>query len=254
MREPTVIFDFQTFLPAKFNNLLFSADDLLQLADEASVDYMVVMPPISEKPDNAALADRIGGHERLIGCASVNPTLGEEAVKVFEESLQRGIKGLHLLPRTHRYAIDGDLVNPLLELAHARRIPVTTESCSEYCHPAQISNLAARFPEVNIIADVGFRPLAPPVSLSQPEPEAGRIADQARNHPNLYLGLTALATAETYLIKRLLDTVSVDRLVFGSNAPSGIPLYSVGGVRQANLGDEAEALFLGETLKGIYHL
>jgi predicted TIM-barrel fold metal-dependent hydrolase len=249
-----VIFDFQTFLPSEFNNSPFSADDLLQLADTASVDYMVVMPPISEKPDNESLADRIGDRERLIGCASVNPTLGEDVVKAFEESIQRGMKGLHLLPRTHRYAIDSDLVSPLLDVAQARRIPVTTESCSEYCHPVQIANLAGRFPEVSIIADVGFRPVAPPVSLSQPEPEAGRIADQALNHSNLYLGLTALATAETYLIKRLLDTIPVDRLVFGSNAPSGIPLYSVGGVRQANLGDEAEALFLGETLKKIYHL
>jgi predicted TIM-barrel fold metal-dependent hydrolase len=249
-----VIFDFQTFLPSEFNGSPFGPDDLLLLADEAAVDRMVVSPKITSRPDNAPLAALIKNRDRLIGCAAVNPTSGETAADDLEESVQMGLRGLRLSPTTHQYPIDGELVDPLLKIAQRHKIPVTTDSCSEHCQPVQIANLADRFPDVTIIADVGFRPVAPPVSLGQPEPPAGRIADQALDRPNLYLGLTALATAETYLIKRILDTISVDRLVFGSNAPSGIPLFSIGGVRQASLGESAEALFLGDTLAEIYHL
>lgn len=248
-----MIFDFQTFLPSHHDGGPFGPEDLIALADEAGVDRMVVMPELAERPDNAGLAERIAGHSRLVGCAAVNPALGQEAVDELDRSLNElGLRGLRLSPYTHSFPIDGELVDPLLECARQHGIPVTTESCSENCRPVQVAALAARFPDVAIIADVGFRPVAPPASLGQPEPPEGRIADRALRHPNLYLGLTALATAETYLIKRLLDTVSVDRLVFGSNAPSGIPLFSVGGVRQARLGSEAEARFLGETLAKIY--
>ncbi|MDP6077250.1 MAG: amidohydrolase family protein [Acidimicrobiales bacterium] len=249
-----MIFDFQTFLPAQFNGSPFGTDDLLYLADEAAVDRMVVMPAITSRPDNASLAASIRSTDRLVGCAAVNPASGQAAVDVLEESIQLGLRGLRLSPATHQFEIDDATVDPLMEIARRQNVPVTTESCSHHCSPVQVANLADRFPDVNIIADVGFRPVAPPVSLGQPEPPAGRIADQALDRPNLFLGLTTLATAETYLIKRILDTISVDRLVFGSNAPTGIPCFSIGGVRQANLGEEAEALFLGNTLSGIYNL
>ncbi|MDA0745140.1 MAG: amidohydrolase family protein [bacterium] len=250
-----MIFDFQTFLPARYDGAPFGPDDLLALADEAAVDHMVVMPEITARPDNAGLAEKIKNQPRMIGCAAVNPAHGKEAVAELEHAIQNlGFKGLYLSPVVHNFQIDSEAVYPLIECAQKLNVPVTTESCSENCRPVQVAALAARFPNVSFIADVGFRPAAPPVSLGQKQPPEGRIADQALEHPNLYLGLVAMATAETYLIKRLLDTISVDRLIFGSGAPSGIPLLSVGGVRQAQLGEKAEALFLGETLKKIYNL
>ncbi|OGG45926.1 MAG: hypothetical protein A3F84_16985 [Candidatus Handelsmanbacteria bacterium RIFCSPLOWO2_12_FULL_64_10] len=248
-------FDFQTFLPRSFDGRPFGPEDLTALEDEAGIERFVVMPETTERPDNAGLAGRIQGRPRMIGCASVNPALGAEAVKGFEEAAHRfGFRGLRLSPLTHGYPIDGEVARPLLERAREMGAPVTTESCSEGCWPSQIARVAGRFPEVTIIADVGFRPLAPPVSLGLAPPPEGRIADVAREHPNVYIGMTALAMAETYLIKRIVGAVSTDKLIFGSNAPSGIPLFSVGGLRRAGLGEQAEGAILGETLRRIYGL
>lgn len=248
-------FDFQTFLPPFHDGRPFGPEALTALEDEAGVERFVVMPETAERPDNAGLAGRIQGHPRMVGCTSVNPALGGEAVRDFERCVKAfGFRGLRLSPFSHRYPIDGEVVRPLLEKARDWNVPVTTESCSEGCWPSQIARMAERFPEVTIIADVGFRPLAPPVSLGLAPPAEGRIADVAREHPNVYLGMTALAMAETYLIKRLLGAVGTDKFIFGSNAPSGIPLFSIGGFQRARPGEQAEERVFGETLRRIYRL
>jgi predicted TIM-barrel fold metal-dependent hydrolase len=246
-------FDFQTYLPQQFDGQPFCIDDLLQLEDDAEVDRFVVMPEITDRPDNAGIADRIEGCARAVLCAAVNPAPGQEAVSDFRRSVDElGAKGLKLSPIVHGFGITDPAVEPLLTQAQSCGIPVTTESCDEGCHPAQITEVAERFPELTLIADVGFRPLAPPASLNQPPPPEGRIADVAASCPNVYLGLPAMATAETYLIKRILDAVGVEKLVFGSGAPWGVPAFSVGGVKQARLGAEAESMFLGGTLARLY--
>ncbi|MSS70024.1 MAG: amidohydrolase [Candidatus Latescibacteria bacterium] len=247
--------DFQTFLPGQFDGKPFGPEDLTALADEAGVERFVVMPETAERPDNAGLAARIKGEQRMVGCASVNPTRGEEAVREFEAAVKSfGFRGLRLSPFTHGYSIDGEVARPALEKAGELGVPVTMESCSEGCWPSQVARVAEQFPGVTIIADVGFRPLAPPVSLGLAAPREGRIADVALERPNVYLGLTALGAAETYLIKRLLGAVGTDKFIFGSNAPSGIPLFAIGGFQRAGLGEQAEAMIFGETLRRIYRL
>jgi predicted TIM-barrel fold metal-dependent hydrolase len=114
--------------------------------------------------------------------------------------------------------------------------------------------MAGWFPEVPVIVDVGFRPSAPPASLGQALPAEGRIAETALETPNIYLGLTAMAAVELYLIKRLLTVVGAERLIFGSNAPYGIPAIAVEGFRLAQLGDSVEEGVLGETLRQLYRL
>lgn len=248
-------FDFQTFLPATFDGKPFGPRDLEALADEAEVEKLVVMPELATCPDNAGLHGRIRGRSRMVGCASVNPALGGQAAGDLERAVRAyGFRGLRLAPFSHGYPLDGEVARPVLERARDLGVPITTESCLDGCRPSQVARVATAFPEVTFVADVGFRPLAPPVSLGLPAPPEGRIADVAGACPNVYLGLTALGAAETYLIKRILGAVGTDKLVFGSNAPSGIPSFAVGGFRSANLGAEAEAAIFGETLRRIYGL
>lgn len=248
-------FDFQTFLPTTFDGKPFGPDDLEALADEAEVERLVVMPEIAVRPDNAGLHGRIRNRSRTVGCASVNPALGAQAAEDLERAVRNyGFRGLLLTPFSHGYPLDGEAARPVLEMARRLSVPVTVESCLEGCRPSQVACVAAAYPELTFIADVGFRPLAPPVSLGLPAPPEGRIADVADACPNVYLGLTALGAAETYLIKRILGAVGTDKLVFGSNAPSGIPAFSIGGFRSAGLGAQAEAAIFGETLKGIYRI
>ena len=62
--------------------------------------------------------------------------------------------------------------------------------------------------------------------MKVPLPAEGRIAETARQTPNLYLGLTAMAAVELYCIKRLMGVCGPRKLVFGSNAPLRHPAVS----------------------------
>jgi predicted TIM-barrel fold metal-dependent hydrolase len=184
----------------------------------------------------------------MIGCASVNPMRGDEAVRDLEGAVQDlGFRGLRLSPMAHGYAIDEAVVNPLMERARALGVPVTVDGDGERCTPQQVGALAARFPGVTILADLGFRPHVTPGGT-------GAILDVARQRPNLTLGFTALTASEPHHLQTVVAALGPERVVFGSNAPSGIPSFAVGGIQRAELGARAEALIFGENLKRIYRL
>lgn len=239
-------FDFQTFMPRIYDGRPFGPEELMELEDEAGVEQFVIMPETTSRPDNPGLAGRMKQNRRMVGCASVNPTLGDEAVKDLERAVKEfGFKGVRLSPVAHGYPLDGAMVYPLLEKARDLGVPVTVDGCAENCAPSQIASVAARFPEVKIIVDLGFRPHVTP-------PGTGEILDAAKRCSNLYLGITALTASEPHHLQSIVAAVGAERVVFGSNAPSGIPLFAVGGIQRAGLGERAEALIFGENLRRVY--
>jgi predicted TIM-barrel fold metal-dependent hydrolase len=243
--------DFETYLPRVFDGKPFGPEDLEALEDEAGVERFVVFPETTARPDNAGLAARIKSHPRMIGAASVNAALGDEAVKELERSVRDlGLKGVRLSPALHNYPFDLEIVSPVLEKAHEFGVPVTIDGDSENCRPAQLRAAASRFPELTFIADMGFRaPVRPPG-----EPAGREMRQVVCQSPNLYLGLTALTTCQPAYLMSTVWTGGAERVVFGSNAPSGIPDFAVKGVEWARLGANAEALIFRDNLKRLYKL
>ena len=243
--------DFQTFMPRLFDGKPFGPEELTALEDEAGIDRFVVFPETTSRPDNLGLAKRIRSHPRMIGCASVNPTLGGESVRELERSVKElGFKGIRLSPAVHRYPIDAEIVYPLMEKARELGVAVTIDGDVENCKPSQIAAVAGKFPEVPIIVDMGYRaPVRPPG-----EPAGKEMAETVARCLNIYLGLTALTTCQPAYLMSTVWVGGPERVVFGSNAPSGIPLFAVKGIEQAGLGAEAEALIFGENLKKLYKL
>ena len=247
--------DFQSWMPGAFDGRPFGPADLEALEEEAGVGRFVVMPEARHRPDNDGLAARIEGRSRMVGCAAVNPLFGGEAVEELERAvLELGFRGLRLFPADHGFPMDGEAVDPVLDKARELGIPVTVDGCREGCEPARIAAAASRFPEVPFIVDVGFRPSAPPASMRVPLPPEGRIAETAREIPNLYLGLTAMAAVELYCIKRLMGVCGPEKLIFGSNAPYGLPRLAVQGFELVRLPRHQEEAVLGGTLASLYRL
>ena len=245
--------DFQGWMPDAFDGKPFGPGDLVALEEEAGVGRCVVMPGAEDRPDNDGLAARIEGRSCMVGCAAVNPLLGGEAVEELERSVRDlGFRGLRLFPADHGFPMDGEAVDPVLDKARELGIPVTVDGCREGCEPARIAAAATRFSEVPFIVDVGFRPSAPPASMRVPLPPEGRIAETAREAPNVYLGLTAMAAVELYCIKRLMGVCGPEKLIFGSNAPWGLPRLAVRGFRLVRLPRRQEEAVLGGTLTALY--
>lgn len=251
-KEVFLRIDFQTCMPGVFDGKPFGPKELMALEDEAGVDRFVVFPEASPRPDNANLAQRIKGRPRMIGGAGVNPTLGDEAVRELERSVKEfGFRGVRFSPVAHSYSIDADIVHPLFQKAAELGIPVTIENGdTAYCSPARIAAVAAKFPEVKLILDTAFRaPVRP-----RGEPTGREMVEVMWKCPNLYLGLTALTTCQPAYLMSAVWAAGPDRVVFGSYAPSGIPLFARKAIEESELGPEAEAKIFGRTLARLYKL
>ncbi|MHB9027293.1 MAG: amidohydrolase family protein [Candidatus Latescibacterota bacterium] len=245
------LIDFQAFLPGHFDGKPFAAKNLKALENEAKVGRYFVFPETTPRPDNQGLARRIRSDSRMIGCASVNPALDSGAASELERAVKEyGFKGVRLSPIAHDYPIEGEMVNPVLEKARDLGIPVTVDSDAENCRFSRIAVMAAKFPEVTFILDMGFRPRAYPPGM----PAGKEFTETAQKYPNLYFGITALTASEPHHIKSIAAAAGPERMIFGSSAPYGIPLFAVWGVRHAELGTEAERLIFGENLKRVYKL
>jgi len=247
----TLRMDFETFLPTAFDGKPFGPAELEALEDEAGVGRFVVFPETIPRPDNAGLAARIKSHPRMIGCASVNPTLGDDAVRELERSVKDlGLRGVRLSPALHNYPFDLQVVSPILEKARELGVPVTIDGDTDNARPAQLKDAASRFPEVPIILDMGFRaPVRPPG-----EPAGREMREVVCQCPNIFLGLIALTTCQPSYMMSTIWTGGAERVVFGSNAPFSIPLFAAKGIEWARVGANAEALIFRDNLKKLYKL
>ena len=115
----------------------------------------------------AELRDRHPGRI-LQGWAAVDPLKGAEAL----DDARHAIEDLHLLgfhfhPIMGRYAVDDETLRPLFELIDALKVPVMIDvgttgmgaglpgglgSRLRHAHPLALDDLAANFPNLNIIA------------------------------------------------------------------------------------------------------
>ena len=217
--------------------------DLLRLEDQAGIDRAIIVPECRVWPDNEGLATAIRGYDRLTGCAIINPRFGEKAVGELERCVREwGIKGLKLMPTFHGYPVGSAVVDPLVEKVRELKIPLTVHSGSWNAEPLQISVLADRFPEVPIIMEhSGYRWYL------------GDALAAARRNPNIYLGLSILAT-ETVMVLEIFKAVGPERMVFGSDAPAAYPDLAAEAIRRCKFGKEAEDLIFGGVLGKIYGL
>ena len=84
----------------------------------------------------------------------------------------------------------------------------------------------------------------------------GLAVSAAAANPNIYLGTTLIAAAEPITIKNIVleGRLGADRIVFGTNSPSGVAANGVNGIRGVGFSGEEEGMILGGNLKRIYDL
>jgi predicted TIM-barrel fold metal-dependent hydrolase len=242
--------DFESYMPAEYNGQPYSKAGLLANADEAGIEVSVVFPggvPADPREVNAHLLQELKGEPRLLPGCLVNPTMGPDAWEDLKRCVAGGAKTVKLMAALHGYRYDASCVDPIMELARSLNIPATIHSGSPMsgCSPEYIGRLAKRHPEVIIIMDhMGYR-------------EWVDLAVQAAvENPNIYLGTTLIAAVEPIIIKDIVrgGKVGADRIVFGSNAPSGLATHGVNGIRLVGFTAEEEDAILGGNLKRIYRL
>ena len=121
---------------------LATAEDLIAAMDEDGVDRSVVMGYGWTDIElarwcNDYIAESVRAHpDRLIGFGSVNPAWQDEAARELERCVQLGLGGLgELHPDTQGFDLgDADTVRPVLEVADAHGLVITTHSSEPVGH------------------------------------------------------------------------------------------------------------------------
>jgi predicted TIM-barrel fold metal-dependent hydrolase len=214
--------------------------ELFRNEDAAGIEYAVVMPSPTPKPDNRALYETACNQRRAILCCQVNPNDGQAALQEIRQSVSEwGMRVLKIMPAIYHVQLTGPLAMTLMTLARELGIVVNIHSGSEISHPLGIGALCRRFSDVTVLMDhMGYREWV------------SDAIEAARDNPNLYLG-TTIASFETSTIERAVQALGPERVVYGSNWPNCYSDLAVEAIRRHKFGAEAEQLILGGNLARI---
>jgi predicted TIM-barrel fold metal-dependent hydrolase len=213
--------------------------ELFSNEDAAGIEYAVVMPSPTPRPDNRALYDTASSNRRAILCCQVNPNDADALPQIKQAATEFGMRVLKIMPAIYHVRMTSPLATALMTTAREHGLVVNIHSGSEISHPLGIGALCRRFPDVTVLMDhMGYR-----------EWTADAI-EAARDNPNLYLG-TTIASFEPTTIANAVRELGPERVVYGSNWPNLYSDLAVEAIRRQRLGKEAEELILGGNLARI---
>jgi uncharacterized protein (TIGR03086 family) len=129
--------------------------------------------------------------------------------------LAEGAVGLKLHPTYDEYPADTPGLDPFLQVAAEAGVPVAVHTAPGPSDPDLVRRLAERFPQVPFVLYHTF--------LGLPEGRR-RAARHAQQLPNLHLETSWCRSAE---VRRLIDEVGADRVLFGSDAATDGPVHFV---------------------------
>ncbi len=222
---------------------------LIPLLDEAGIDQAVIMTyRDAVGPDDPAISyihDVITRYpERLIGYVRINPN-APGAMEALDQSLGRGFKGLKLHPVSYVGFPYAEAALKLMRRAAEYNAPVLFHTGDEaMALPEEVAEAARLCPETIIImAHMG----------GYFHCEAALQA--AVELPNVMVDTSGCPYP--WMIKRLVETIGAERVLFASDGPGCLPALEVEKVHLAGLLPEDEALvFAGNIqriLEGVRH-
>lgn len=188
--------------------------EFLDLMDKAEVNISVIFTIVGLIRDfsqhNDELAKVVRAYPtRLVGLGSVNPWYGDEALAEIHRCFaELNLSGLKLHPWFTGFLVNSELMNPICELAAKFDKPIFLHTGTlPGSAPLQVANLALRFPTVRFILG----------HMGLPDLWWEAVAAAVR-HPNIYL---ETAGAHSLSIKRAVELLGAERVLFGSDSPFG---------------------------------
>jgi predicted TIM-barrel fold metal-dependent hydrolase len=226
--------------------------------DLCGIDKAVVVPVDATTSCNATvytneqIVEICGMSDRLIGFASVDPRQPGAPEKLEHAVSRLGLRGLKLSPAMQGFFPDDPLAFPVYEKARDLRIPILFHagmswqpgSKLKYGHPLRFEDVAAAFPDLNIVlAHLAWPWVVEAVAL-------------ALKYPNVHLDTSALYFDNPVDFLRYAMTQQVPltvferslrkQLVFGSDNPRIETKAMAKAVRSLGLSEECMELVFRE--------
>jgi predicted TIM-barrel fold metal-dependent hydrolase len=223
-------------------------ETILRLMDEAGIEQAVVMTyrdaPLPGGDDPLEyIADAYRRYPRLIGYARMNPHYGEQAVSELERAFRDlGMKGLKLHPVSYVMHPASPETIALIRTAAAWHAPTLFHCGDEdFTFPYQIAQAAEAVPDATIILGHmgGYFHVEDAIQA-------------ALRHPNLILETSAMPYPN--MIKRAVDLVGAERVLFASDGPGCDPSIEVQKVKAAGLSESVQQLLFSTNIERILSL
>ncbi len=238
-------------------------DTLLADMDRAGVQACVMLGWYWERQEtcdlqNAWYLEWSRRHpKRLIGFAAVQPAGGRRSLEALERALDAGLCGVgELLPQAQGFDVDDPVFRRVVEMAAARRIPITLHATDPASGPAAgprtpldgYVRLAREHPEaILILAHWGGGLAFNGAPGGEPLP------------PNLYFDTAASPLLyDSGVFRRAVARVGAGRILYGSDYPlllhprvSRVPEFGrfLGEITGAGLDPEERAQVLGTNIR-----
>lgn len=216
-------------------------ENLISYMDEYEIEKTVLCSRDHTGNDETLAACR-QYPERFIPLVYVNPLEGADACreKIAHYIDDEGFKGIKMNPLRHAFVADDVAVDPVMEEAEKRKIPVFIHSGHPpYSLPWSIALLAERFPEVKVVM----------IHMGHGH---GVYIDaalkMAKRYPNLYLEMSGMPMG--IKIKQAYEEVGADRIMFGTDIPFHHPSVEIQKVLTCGLKEkELEDVFYHNVLR-----
>jgi len=161
-------------------------------------------------PDNAVTQEALSRFPDLFaGLAWLDPNQGQRALKALDTLVGEGFAGVKLHPLFNAYVADDPVVDPIMDYAASRDLPVFIHSGHPpFSLPWSIGQLAARFPDVRIVM----------IHMGHGHGVYIQAAlDVAARHHNIWLENSGMPMHTK--IREAYERVGAERLFWGSDAP-----------------------------------
>jgi len=219
---------------------------VVDLMDKAGVDITLVTTygeaPAYEQAVEYLVESVRKFPDRLIGFVRINPGAGDAAIKALEYAASfPEIRGVKIHPVSNNIKAYNPFAQKLFRRAAELGMPVFTHCCDKVAaQPFEIERGAKMCPEVTIIAHMGgFFHGEDSILMAQ------RAA-------NIYLDTSSVPYPE--LIRKAVEVLGPDRIVFASDNPAGDPISDLAKIRDLGLPKEAEDKILYRNISKILHL
>jgi uncharacterized protein len=241
------IVDAHTHLGLDEDGRSLTLAQLLAQLDDAGAQRACVFPlhdparkPAYTVPNDRVLAWAGESDGRLLPFCRLDPAEGP--VKEGERALTAGARGIKLHPRAQDFRFDGEEMAEVFKLAEGSRVPILIHAGRGLPPLAEgLVELALRHPQVVLI-------LAHGAICDQ-----GILTTRLAGHPGVLYDISCFFPLD---VIQLFARVPVERIVFASDPPYGLPatsLYMALRVaRQAGLDEQALKGLLGGTVGALF--
>ncbi|HWX95257.1 MAG TPA: amidohydrolase family protein [Solirubrobacteraceae bacterium] len=240
------VIDAHTHLGLDEDGRSLTREQLLSQLDDAGARRACVFPlhdperrPAYSLPNDRVLAWAAESDGRLVPFCRLDPS--EDPLAEAERCLGIGARGIKLHPRAQDFDFDGKEMDDVFKLAEAAGVPILIHAGRGLPPLAEgLVDLALRHPGAVLI-------LAHGAICDQ-----GILTTRLADHPGVLYDISCFFPLD---VIELLARVPIERIVFASDPPYGLPatsLYMALRVaRQAGLDEQSTGGLLGGTMAGL---